>query len=139
LGERRRQLILGAIIILRSRDNVYQKMVESALQHASLVGHGSQCSIHDLPTAATLNQAASTPGHNGLDFLTLGQLIGTTRHQRSSSRGCATSGLLPKAEIGDALTSWHYTTREREPRREGDKKKARTKFRAFVVSVEGGF
>ena len=39
LGERSRQFIFGAIIIPRSRDNVCQKVIESALQHASLVGH----------------------------------------------------------------------------------------------------
>jgi hypothetical protein len=45
LAERRRQFILGAIIILRSRDHVHQKMVENALQHAVLVDHGSRRSI----------------------------------------------------------------------------------------------
>src|SRR5262252_5789562 len=36
LGERRRQFVLGAIIILRSREHVRQKMVESTLQMRAL-------------------------------------------------------------------------------------------------------
>ena len=64
LGERRRQFVLGAIIILRSREHIRQKMVESTLQHASLVDQGSRCRVYDLPAAVTLKTSSQNKQNN---------------------------------------------------------------------------
>jgi hypothetical protein len=47
LIERRRQFILGTIIILRGREHVRQKVVESTLQHVSVANPQGRCSVYD--------------------------------------------------------------------------------------------